>query len=58
MRTYNTWQKGNLATTAISEATLLGRDVIAQGANSQAVRSVMNKPTSVFFPTAQTPTNP
>jgi hypothetical protein len=58
MRTYNTWQKGNLATTAISEATLLGRDVIAQGANSQAVRSVMNTPTGVFFPTAQTPTNP
>jgi hypothetical protein len=58
MRTYNTFRGGNIAATAISEATALGGAVIAQGANSQAVRNVMNKPTGVFFPTAQTPTNP
>jgi hypothetical protein len=58
MRTYGTWKTADIASTVLSEGTALGGAVLAQGANSQAVRNVMNKPTSVFFPTAQTPTNP
>lgn len=58
MRTYNTFKGADIKSTAISEATALGTAVINQGANSQAVRNVMNKPTGIFFPTPQTPTNP
>jgi hypothetical protein len=58
MRTYNTYQGGNVAATAVSEATALGTAVLAQGANSQGVRNIMNTKTGVFFPTAQTPNNP
>ena len=58
MRTYNTYKGGNVAATAVSEATALGTAVLAQGANSQGVRNVMNTKTGVFFPTAQTPNNP
>ena len=55
MRTYNTWQGANSAATVLSEATALGTAVVAQGANSQGVRNIMNTKTGVFFPTAQTP---
>ena len=58
MRTYNTYKGGNVAATAVSEATALGTAVLAQGANSQGVRNIMNTKTGVFFPTAQTPNNP
>ena len=51
MRTYNTYKGGNVAATAVSEATALGTSVIAQGANSQGVRNIMNTKTGVFFPT-------
>lgn len=58
MRTYNTFKNANIRSTAVSEAVTLGQNTILQGANSQAVRNVMNKKLGVFFPTPQRPANP
>jgi hypothetical protein len=57
MRTYNTFKGSNIKSTAISEAVALGQNTIIQGANSQAVRAVMTKPTGIFIPTPQKPAN-
>jgi hypothetical protein len=57
-RTYNTWQNANARATVTSEAISLGTNVIKQGANSQAVRQVLNTNVGVFFPTPQKPTSP
>ena len=55
MRTYNTFKNANIKSTAISEAVALGQGSIIQGANSQAVRQVLNTKTGVFFPTPKQP---
>lgn len=54
-RTYNTFKNANIRSTAINEVVALGQNTILQGANSQAVRNVMNSPTGIFIPTAQRP---
>lgn len=55
-RTYNTWKNANIRSTVINEAVALGQNTILQGANSQAVRQIMNSPTGIFIPTPQRPT--
>ena len=57
-RTYNTFKNANIRSTAVNEAVALGTNTILQGANSQAVRNVMNSPTGIFIPTPQRPGNP
>lgn len=54
-RTYNTFKNANIKSTVINEAVALGTNTIIQGANGQAARNVLNKPTGVFFPTPQRP---
>lgn len=56
-RTYNTFKNANIKSTVINETVALGRNTIIQGANSQAVRNVMNSPTGIFIPTGQRPPN-
>ena len=56
-RTYNTFKNANIKATAVSEAVALGQNAILQGANSQAVRQVMNAKTGIYIPTGQRPAN-
>ena len=51
---YNTFKGKNIASSAISEATALGKGAI-QGSLPGAVRSVQGRSTGMFFPTPQTP---
>jgi hypothetical protein len=51
---YNTFKGKNIASSAISEATALGKNAI-RGSLPGAVRSVPGRSTGMFFPTPQTP---
>jgi len=51
---YNTFKGKNIASSAISEATALGKSAI-RGSLPGAVRAVQGRPTGMFFPTPQTP---
>jgi hypothetical protein len=51
---YNTFKGKNIASSAISEATALGKNAI-RGSTAGDVRAVQNRATGMFFPTPQTP---
>lgn len=52
---YNTFKGKNIASSAINEATALGKNAIRTGSLPGAVRSVQGRSTGMFFPTPQTP---